>query len=608
MVYKQLEIKVMKNVLITLITLFVISFPVKSQYTIQSKYLVNPDLSIGYVDSCATFWLQTWDHSSAGFYTNINKTGNLIVGIPANKHMLTQTRNAYGLTRAFMLTGDTTYLNYARNALDFMYQSAWDQTNGGWYKDIDVNGNPIYPLNDKSTFHQLYALLGISAFYEATDDSLAYEWLFTGYDYNENILWDNRTGYEGYFDLTDYDGSNPRNKSFNATVDAITTYMLYTYLMFDDMSSWSRLGQLSNQIIDHMVASMDAQAIGFVEKYDSDWNWNNNETMTIMGHVLKSAWCLGRVYQNDPDTSYINAAEKLVLDVWNNGYDNEFGGPYKDYNRVTGQMLMWGNPDTAKAWWQMEQAVTAGLMLYDITGDSVYLQMADESLDFFMRYFVDHTYSEVYADRTRYGNLAWNENKGGNGKAAYHSIELGYYTYLYGNLFVHGNPVTLHYRFEPEAYSRDILLSPLAITDNRLKIQNILKDGNSYSNFDAYNRILTLSAGESGIFAVSFELVDPAYVSNETGPNLPGEFILKQNFPNPFNSTTNIEFYLPTESNIELTVYNSLGQEIEKLFHGKLTKDTHRFVWQSELQASGIYFYKVKLKNRSIIKKMILLK
>ena len=55
-----------------------------------------------------------------------------------------------------------------------------------------------------------------------------------------------------------------------------------------------------------------------------------------------------------------------------------------------GEMLMWGQADTAKAWWQMEQAVTAGLMMYNITGESQYLQMADETLKFFMTYFVDH--------------------------------------------------------------------------------------------------------------------------------------------------------------------------------------------------------------------------
>ena len=334
----------------------------------------------------------------------------------------------------------------------------------------------------------------------------------------------------------------------------------------------------------------------------------DNETMTIMGHVLKAAWCLGRVYQNDPDTNYVNAAEKLILDVWNNGYDHEFGGPYKDYNRVTGQMLMWGNPDTCKAWWQMEQAVTAGLMLYDITGDSIYLQMADESLDFFMKYFVDHTYSEVYADRTRYGSLAWNEYKGSNGKAAYHSIELGYYVYLYGNLFLHGNPVTLYYKFDHTDSLRNILLSPLAIADNRLKIQSITKNGNSYSNFNAYERILTIPAGEEGIFEVTYELVDPTYISTKKISSLPQDFVLNQNYPNPFNSTTNIEFYLAEKKDITITIFNAIGQEVTELVSQNLKAGFHNYEWNASGYASGVYFYKLSSGDFVKTKKMLLLK
>lgn len=181
-----------------------------------------------------------------------------------------------------------------------------------------------------------------------------------------------------------------------------------------------------------------------MEKYDSDWNWDNTETMTIMGHVLKAGWCMGRIQQLAPQPAYIVAAESLVKHVLNNGYDHEYGGPYKDYGRVTSELLLWQNPDTTKAWWQMERAVTAGLMLYDLTGDTLYLKMADETTDFTMKYFVDHQYGEVYADRTRYGAFAWNENKASDWKAGYHSIEMGYYIYLYTSLFVHHQPVVLH--------------------------------------------------------------------------------------------------------------------------------------------------------------------
>ena len=122
-------------------------------------------------------------------------------------------------------------------------------------------------------------------------------------------------------------------------------------------------------------------------------------------------------------------------------------------------MLLWGLQDSAKAWWQMEQAIVAGLQMYNLTGQDWYLQMADETINFFMQYFVDHQNGEVYADRTRYGGYAWNEAKGNSGKSGYHSIETGYYTYLYGNLLYQFQPAVLNYNFYSLPVDREINLN-----------------------------------------------------------------------------------------------------------------------------------------------------
>ncbi len=409
-----------------------------AQYIPQSPYLQNPALAIPYVDSCAQFWTQVYDSVNGGFYTNVDRYGNVIVSWGTNKDLITQSRDAYGFVRAYMLTGNQTFLVMARHALDFMYAHAWDATHDGWYHSLDRYGNPINPNDVKTAFDQHYALLGIAAYYEATRDTADWNQLMTGYSSSEIHLWDNNAQSFGYYDNGSYDWSSVSGKSFNATVDAITTNVLELYLLTGDNVYKDRLIQLADNILTHLYTSMPQQAIGFVEEYYSDWAWNNNETMTIMGHVLKAGWCLGRINQLFPDTAYVSAAHDLIQNVWDNGYDHELGGPYKDFNRDTGEMLMWGQVDTAKAWWQMEQAVTAGLMMYNITGESQYLQMADETLSFFMTYFVDHEYGEVYSDRTRYGGQIWGLEKGSSSKAGYHSIELGYYTYLYGNLFFKG--------------------------------------------------------------------------------------------------------------------------------------------------------------------------
>ncbi len=579
-----------------------------SQYTPTSAYLLNPELAIGYTDSCANFWLQTWDTTSGGFYTNIDKFGNVIVSWGTNKNMLTQSRNAYGLVRGYMLTGDTIYLSYAKNALDWMYDHAWDDTYGGWFQELNSSGNPINPTANKTAFYQHYALLGIAAYYEATGDTTAWNWLMQGYEHLENYYWDDRSGFTGYYDQANYTNQTAWNKSFNATVDAITTHLLYLYLMTEEEVYKQKLLEIAEEIKIHFVSSMPQQAIGFVEEFDSDWNWNNGETMTIMGHVLKAGWCLARVNQLFPDMSYMSAAEYLINDVWQNGYDHDFGGPYKDFNRITGQMLLWGLQDSTKAWWQMEQAIVAGLQMYNQTGEDWYLQMADETINFYMQYFVDHVNGEVYADRTRYGGFAWNEAKGNSGKAGYHSIETGYYTYLYGNLFYNFQPASLHYKFYPLPVNREINLTPLAIRDDGLKISEIFLDGQSYNDFNPTTRVLNLPAGIGGNFLVKYETV----ISNVNPEDVivADKFELKQNYPNPFNPSTQISWYQPEGTNVILKVFNTLGEEVITLIDNEYKNaGSHStlFVVNSKL-SSGVYFYQLRAGNFIEMKKMMLVK
>jgi hypothetical protein len=368
-----------------------------------------------------------------------------------------------------------------------------------------------------------------------------------------------------------------------------------------------------------------------------------------MGHVLKAAWCLARVYHYEPDPEYLVAAEKLIDDVMDKGYDHEFGGPYKDYNRKTGEMLMWGNPDTAKAWWQMEQAVVAGLQMYNVTGEDKYLQMADETLDFFMKYFVDHVYGEVYENRTRYGDETWGEHKGNGSKAGYHSIELGYYTYLYGNMFYTLEPFTLYYNFSPLGYSREILLNPLAMADPLYNIKEVTLDGELYNDYLPGDRVLNLPADTGGEFAVTFELKDgPVHVVEGTINQQPETFVLQQNYPNPFNPTTTIEYSIPVDSwqyainsrqyevgskqyqassilrqssnhslnqsnmgkflSVKLVIYDVLGREVATLVNKQQNPGSYTVRFDASNLSSGTYIYRLTTGNYTAARKMILLR
>ena len=90
--------------------------------------------------------------------------------------------------------------------------------------------------------------------------------------------------------------------------------------------------------------------------------------------------------------------------------------------------------------------------------------------------------------------------------------------------------------------------------------------------------------------------------------NIPLAFELKQNFPNPFNPVTRIDYSLPKSGHVKLTVYNTLGQQVATLVNNFRTAGTHSIVWNAENLASGMYVYKLQAGEQVISKKMLLMK
>ncbi len=94
----------------------------------------------------------------------------------------------------------------------------------------------------------------------------------------------------------------------------------------------------------------------------------------------------------------------------------------------------------------------------------------------------------------------------------------------------------------------------------------------------------------------------------EVSLNVPSEFSVKQNFPNPFNPTTKIEFSIPLDNHVEIKVYNVLGMEVASLLNERSQAGRHSVEFNASNLASGIYFYKVVSGKYSETKKMILLR
>lgn len=517
----------MKKPLLLIVTfLFLCYSEINAQYIVKSENIINPNLNIEYVENNAQFWIDhAYDIVYGGFFSNVDKFGNVLpsTNVHTNatyyrKSFISQTRHGYGFTRAFMLTGDENYLTYAQSALDFLTTYGWDQTNGGWYCFAKADGSLDdgqwwNPNTGKWGFQQHYALVGIIANYEATQNTNIKTWMDNGINALYNNMWDSRPGYEGYYLDTDLNWSNKRGKGFTPTVDGITTNAELSYLITKNPDYKARLLQMADNIVEKIVPNMDLANIKvlFPEEYDNDWVYNTNNSGSI-GHFIKTAWVLGRAYLCDTTkTQYKDAAIKILDEAWtySNGtsavWDHVNGGPFNTINIITGLQNLSNNNDNSKDYWTLEQGFTGPMINYYITQNPNYLQMADESMGFFMNHLVDNVNGEIFSQTNPSGTTVRNSTKGDDFKASYHSIEMGYYGYLYSNLYYLHQPASLYYKFEPTGEARNISLSPIPMEDNLLKIRSVTLDGLVFTNFNASTRTLNIAANEGGKFKVTFE-------------------------------------------------------------------------------------------------------
>ena len=93
---------------------------------------------------------------------------------------------------------------------------------------------------------------------------------------------------------------------------------------------------------------------------------------------------------------------------------------------------------------------------------------------------------------------------------------------------------------------------------------------------------------------------------------LPQSFALEQNYPNPFNSSTTMQFSLPASDEVELAVYNLMGQQVAKLVEGRREAGVYTLHWDArnldggEL-ASGVYVYRLRAGEQVETRKLLLL-
>jgi photosystem II stability/assembly factor-like uncharacterized protein len=150
--------------------------------------------------------------------------------------------------------------------------------------------------------------------------------------------------------------------------------------------------------------------------------------------------------------------------------------------------------------------------------------------------------------------------------------------------------------------------------------RNVFKTTNNGLNWTAQ-----MTDTESVLNSIYFTSNDTGYACGSTGKifktinggsigirktdeNIPGKFCLYQNFPNPFNPSTNIRFKIKDLRFVSLKIYDILGKEVVTLVNDKLKTGEYGITFDGSTLSSGVYFYKLQAGDFTETKKMLMVK
>jgi|GEM_PF-6837486 len=136
-----------------------------------------------------------------------------------------------------------------------------------------------------------------------------------------------------------------------------------------------------------------------------------------------------------------------------------------------------------------------------------------------------------------------------------------------------------------------------------------------FNSIFAYNLDSAQGSGVNGIVSNSNYELNSGFVylltgGDQTGveESIPLQFELCHNYPNPFNPVTTIQYTLPNDQFVKLSVYNIKGEVVSELVNGNVKAGMHRVNFDGNDLVSGQYFYKIDTQGFSKIRKMLLIK
>lgn len=150
------------------------------------------------------------------------------------------------------------------------------------------------------------------------------------------------------------------------------------------------------------------------------------------------------------------------------------------------------------------------------------------------------------------------------------------------------------------------------IDESSLVIKYWNQQNNNWSTFqnpviNTQTNTVTLSSDVASNFII---ITGNQIVSGNqnSGDDVPNNYVLEQNYPNPFNPSTTINYSITEDGFVKLAVYNMLGEEVATLVNSTQRAGNYNVTFDASSLSSGVYVYRIEATNFTTSKKMVLMK
>lgn len=505
-----------------------IFYPEGEGFTFEAEFIVfagskpgdfvfeRQDWWVRQVRQLADFYLAAQFQSKHVDYRDYRTTITLTGEKPKDHYRQetdTISRLVYGFATAYMCSGDDRFLDAAEKGTEYLREHMrfcdLDENIVYWYHGIDVHGqreDKVFASEFGDDFdaipayEQIYALAGPIQTYRITGDPRILRDAELTVDLFDRFYLDKTGG--GYFShldpinldpRSDALGANKGKKNWNSVGDHAPAYLINLWLATGENRYAAMLEHTFDTITRYFP---DYQSSPFVqEKFYEDWShdsthmWQQNRA--VVGHNLKIAWNLMRMYGLKPKKEYENLARQIARTMPGVGGDQQRGGWYDVMERAKTHGQEWYRFafHNRKAWWQQEQGILAYLILHGILEDEAFLRIARDSSAFYNAFFLDHDDGGVYFNVLANGIpylMGTERFKGSHSMSGYHSTELCYLAQVYTNLLITDKPLELYFNPMPDGFKRRILrVSPDILPKGSVRLSDVSIDGKAYKDFDA---------------------------------------------------------------------------------------------------------------------------